>query len=154
MAGRRRTATMVRDAEALRMHLAGDTLQDICDHFSWKSHAAAHQAIRRAVADSYRLPKAEAIKAEEERLDLLSRTFTQLMLNEGEDPQIIIAAGLALLKVSESRRKMLGWDAPTRTRIDVVPEEAVDERIATLETRKLELAASNGHRTNGHKATG
>ena len=51
---------------------------------------------------------------------------------------------LGALKVSESRKRLLGLDAPAKARIEVIPEEVVDRRIAQLEARRDELLAANG----------
>ena len=44
----------------------------------------------------------------------------------------VIQAGLALLRVSESRRKLLGLDAPQRARVEVITEDAVEAEIRRL----------------------
>lgn len=50
----------------------------------------------------------------------------------------------------ERRAKIFGYEAPARTRLEVVPEEAVDAEIGQLEARRLELVRDNG----AHRGTG
>lgn len=165
--GRGRTiAAMESDAEALGLYHRGLTYKEIADRKGWSSVASAHAAVRRAIADSYRLPAAEAIKVEEERLDLLLRAFMRVLGTKhyatgssgrvavhpvtGEpltDDGPVIQAGMALLRVSESRRKLLGLDAPARTRVEVITESDVDAAIKALEAQVAQNAAGEhaGH---------
>jgi hypothetical protein len=128
---------MVRDAEALRLYTSGLTYTQIAEQMGWRSKSASHQAVRRALADQYRLPQAEAIRVEEQRLDMLTRAFTRILAGQGDDG-LVIQAGLALMRVSESRRKLLGLDAPARRRVDVITEDVIDSAIKQLQD---ELAA-------------
>jgi len=140
----RTTAAMRRDADAYRLHLAGLTYQQIADQAGWATRAAALKACRRAIADAYRLGHGELVQVEQDRLDMLTRTFTRLASDPAQDPHTTIAAGLALLRVSESRRKLLGLDAPAKARIEVIPAEVVEAEITRLQARRLELIAANG----------
>ena len=45
----------------------------------------------------------------------------------------MISASLALLKVSESRRRLLGLDQPMRRTVEVITEDQVDAEIRRLE---------------------
>ena len=53
----------------------------------------------------------------------------------------VIAALTGIIRASESKRKLLGLDAPTRTAITVITEDAVDARLRQLDD---EWAALNG----------
>ena len=128
----RTTQTMQRDAEALRLHVAGLGYQQIADQLGWANKSGAFHAVRRAIADTYALPKAEAVKAEEERLDYLTRTLVKVIAERRRDADVINAS-MALLKVSESRRRLLGLDQPMRRTVEVITEDQVDAEIRRLE---------------------
>jgi hypothetical protein len=123
---------MQRDAEVLRLRVSGLTYAQIAGQLGWANKSGAYHAVRRAIADSHRLPRAEAAKAEEERLDYLTRTLTRLAAGHGCDADVI-SASLALLKVSESRRRLLGLDQPMRRTVEVITEDQVDAEIRRLE---------------------
>ena len=130
----RTTETMQRDAEALRLHCAGLGYQQIADQCGWANKSGAFHAVRRAIADTYALPKAEAVKAEEERLDYLTRVLNRVIAERGGAVDVVNAS-LALLKVAESRRRLLGLDQPHRRVVDVITESAVDSEIKRLEDK-------------------
>lgn len=131
----RTAAAMQRDAEAYRLHLSGFTYEQIAEQNGWQTRSAALKAVRRAIADTYRLPRDEAVAVEQDRLDMLTRTFTGLAADPGQDPHTVITAGLALLRVSESRRRLLGLDAPPRRRVEVITADMLEAEIERLETQ-------------------
>ena len=149
MPRRRSVATMERDAQALELFHRGLTYRQIAAQLGWKNQASAHEAVRRAIADGYRLASSEAIRVEEERLDALVRAFGRVMATrhyatgasgrvathpETGDPLVddgpVIQAGLALLRVSESRRKLLGLDKPVRHEVRTIGD--IDARLIEL----------------------
>lgn len=147
---RRRSAdTMERDAEALALFHGGYTYRAIAAELGWKNQASAYEAVRRAIADTHRLGIEERRQVEEERLDYLTRVFDHVVRSEhyatsasgnvvlhpetGEpliDDAPVISAGLALLRVSESRRKLLGLDAPKQVEVRTI--DAIDARLIEL----------------------
>lgn len=139
----RTAASMQRDAEAYQLHLSGLTYQQIADQNGWQTRGAALKAVRRAIADTYRLPHAEAVTVEQDRLDMLTCTFAGLAADPGQDARTIITAGLALLRVSESRRRLLGLDAPARQRVEVITEDMVDAEIRRLEDQAGKLSGGS-----------
>jgi len=145
----RKLQTMERDAQALDLHYRGLGYRQIATQMGWRSPAAAHQAVRRAIADTYTLSRTEAVKVEEQRLDALERAFNRVSATKhyvtaagvgvvrhpdtGQplvDDGPVIHAGLALLRVSESRRKLLGLDRPAR--VEVRNIDAIDGRLLDL----------------------
>lgn len=133
----RATETMQRDAEALRLHSLGLTYQQITDQTGYWGHASgAFHAVRRAIGDSYRLPRAEAIEEETQRLAHLDRVLNKVIAGGGRD-QDVIAACQVLLRVAESRRKLLGYDQPARRTVELttITEDVVDAEIKRLEDR-------------------
>ncbi len=139
--GRPRTGeTMARDAEALRLHVSGLTYAQIAAQLGWADKSGAFTAVHRALADVTRLPLADAIAAEDERLDFVTRTLNGVIARRGRDADIINAS-LALVRVAESRRRLHGWDQPVKRTVEVVSESMVDAEIERLEKK---LAAPGG----------
>jgi hypothetical protein len=149
MPRRRAVSTMERDAKALDLFYRGHTYRQIADALGWASPSRSHDAVRRALADTYRLSGEAALRVEEERYDQLVRAFNDALTMEhyvtgasgnvalhpvtGEplaDTAPVIQAGLALLKVSAERRKMRGWDAPARHEVRHIDE--IDARLIDL----------------------
>lgn len=128
----RTTETMQRDAEALRLHCAGLNYDQIATQLGWAARAGAHHAVRRALRDSYRLPLANAVAVEEERLAMVTRALTKIINGHGRDVDVVNAC-VALVRASESRRRLLGLDQPVRRAIDVISETAIDAKIRELE---------------------
>lgn len=44
----------------------------------------------------------------------------------------------------ERRARMTGYDAPAKSRVEVISEDAVDQRIGQLEERRLQLVSGSG----------
>jgi hypothetical protein len=149
MPRRRSVTTMERDAEALALHHGGCTYPEIARRLGWKNKASAYEAVRRAIADGYRLGAEERRQVEDARLDYLTRVFDHVVNTEhyassasgnvvlhpvtGEpliDDGPVVQAGLALLRVSESRRKLLGLDAPKQVEVRTI--DAIDARLIDL----------------------
>ena len=151
MAARRTLANRERDYEALELRRRGLTHRQISDHLGWKSHVSAAHAITRALNELNTETAGEVLRIEDARLDDMVRRLQSVFAtphyivtpggkiachpDTGEplrDTGPIVAAVLALLRVSESRRKLHGTDAPARTRVEVVTEDMVDAEIARL----------------------
>jgi hypothetical protein len=123
----RNPGTVARDAEAARLRGKSWTYQQIGDHLGI-TKAAAYEAVQRALADTLAEPAANARQLELDKLDALEQRYHQIIerrhavLHQGEDtghdddgPTLTAQAGL--LKVSESRRKLLGLDSPTKVAV-------------------------------------
>jgi hypothetical protein len=140
---------MERDAEALALFHGGSTYRQIAAELGWKNQASAFAAVRRAIADGYRLGVEDKRQVEEDRLDYLTRVFDHVVRTEHYahgtsgsvvlhpftgDPLLddapVVQAGLALLRVSESRRKLLGLDAPKQVEVRTI--DAIDARLIEL----------------------
>jgi|SRR5215469_7168782 len=74
-----------------------------------------------------------------ERLDDSGKRIPRYETLEDDGPKM--AALNSIVRASESKRKLLGLDAPTRTAITVITEDAVDARLRQLDD---EWAALNG----------
>jgi hypothetical protein len=114
---------------------------------------AAYAAYRKALAESYRENNGEAVELELGRLDELIRQAYRVLLGKHYkvstsgrlvngpdgtpllDPDPILAAIRELRMLSESRRKLLGLDAPTRQRVEIISEDMIDQEIIRLEAK-------------------
>ncbi len=150
MARTRSTETRQRDARALGLRQRGLSYTAIRDELGFSAVSSAHAAVRRAIGDCYREAAGEAVQLELERLDDVYRTLYRVMLTRhpavsssgkvvvdgnGQpvyDDAVNVQAGLAIMRVSESRRKLLGIDAPARSRVTVVTEDDLDAELARL----------------------
>jgi hypothetical protein len=149
MPRRRSAETMERDAEALALFRDGLSYRQIAGKLGWRNQASAFQAVRRAIADHHLLSSPEKRGLEEERLDSLVRLFDRVARSEhlafsssGSvvlhpetgtpliDDAPVVQAGLALLRVSESRRKLRGLDAPRQVEVRTIDE--IDARLLRL----------------------
>lgn len=130
--------TAERDAEAARLRARGLSYRAIADEMGTSVHAA-HTAVQRALKATVQEAAAEARTLELERLDALyataydviTRTHPTVQLGkvikgpDGEpvnDDSVVLAAVDRLLRVSESRRKLLGLDAPTKVKAEITAD--------------------------------
>lgn len=121
--------TVRRDAEAAGLRSKSWTYQQIADHFG-VSRTAAHKMVQRAMLDILTEPAEAARQFELDKLDALEQGLLATLerkhyiVSHGriifdgeaklEDDGFIVTASLALLRFSESRRKLLGLDSPTK----------------------------------------
>ncbi len=122
--------TAENDARAARLRVKGKTYQQIADELGYVDHTGALNAVRRALAAAPREAGAEAQQVELARLDKLVEAATRILEtdhlaynNKGvvewegaalKDDAPALAAVAALMRLSESRRKLLGLDAETK----------------------------------------
>jgi hypothetical protein len=158
---RRTTADRDRDIRAVELARRGLTYDQIAAQMDYRDRSGAFRAVQRGLADAYRETADALTRLEMERLAALTRLFEKIIatrhyavsLGAGrvvmdprnpEQPLIddgpALAAGLALLRVSESRRKLKGLDAPSRRQLEVITADTVEANISRLEA---ELAASD-----------
>jgi hypothetical protein len=148
-----------RRTAAMRLHIAGHTYQQIADRLGYKSAGAVGVDIQRAMEQ---LKKEQHKTAEERRdlelarLDEIAAVCHRVMLTEhvahsgGKiverviDGQVVplvdsapsLAAADRLIKVSESRRKLLGVDAPARQ--EITGETTVHYRVVGVSAEELD----------------
>jgi hypothetical protein len=129
-----------RRAEALRMHIAGHTWQKIADRLGYSSagHACADGRRALEILRAHQDQAAEEYRAIElARLDEALAVAMRIMAEEqvahsngkivyrqieGQqvpvvDNTVALAAADRVVKISESRRKLLGLDAPVRQEV-------------------------------------
>lgn len=125
----RNPETAKRDAEAASMRSRSMTYQQIADALGINK-ASAYAAVQRAMAEILTEPAEAARQFELDKLDALERGLLATLerkhyiVSHGkivykgeaalEDDGFVVTASLALLRFSESRRKLLGLDSPTK----------------------------------------
>jgi hypothetical protein len=155
MPRKRTIADRERDASAVELRRRHLNFKQIAAQLGYASVSSAYDAVHRGLADQSS-EASEAVKLMElERLDDIARGFQRVFatkhyaisLGSGKvvlDPATgnplvddgpVIQAGLALIRVMERRAKYLGLDAPAKSRVEVVSEDAVDAEIRRLEAR-------------------
>lgn len=137
--------TAERDAQAAHMRAEGRTYRHIAEALSIGA-GTAYQAVQRAIAAVPVEAVGELRQIECARLDaVIARLWdvvhadhpyiSQGRLIEGvQDAGPVISALGGIIRASESKRKLLGLDAPSRQTITVITEDAVDAAIRQLET--------------------
>jgi DNA-binding CsgD family transcriptional regulator len=128
----RSVETAEQDAEAARLRGRGLSYRQIGAQLNIDP-STAYRAVKRALAEIVAEPAADAVAFELERLDTLYARALEVMERhhvavsngrvvalDGEplqDDGPVLAAITALVRISESRRKLLGLDSPTKTAI-------------------------------------
>src|SRR6266545_3744793 len=145
-----RVDAALRDARALELRAAGATYRQIADALQ-VSLATAHKAVDRGLDRTRREPAERLRQLEQERLDALQRQAVQVLrarhlviqggkvvLDEQGRPYVdhgpTLAAIGQLVRLSESRRRLLGADAPARV------DARVDLRVAWARASDQEKA--------------
>lgn len=131
-------ATAARRAQAIKLKLAGVDYETIAEKLGYASRGAACTDIDRAL---------QANRAEENAVKEVLREVEALRLDRLQaavwndalkgDPRAIDAA----LKISAQRCRLLGLDAPTRTRIEIVDEDVARLLVDQLEADFARLTA-------------
>jgi hypothetical protein len=155
----RRTETRVKDAQAVEMRRRGLSYRQIADQLEFSAASSAYDAVKRGLKDLFREEQDDARGLELDRLDDAMRTTYRIMMgkhvatnNQGVifdpttkqpviDEAINLQAAQTLVRLSESRRKLLGLDAPTRVRQEIITESDVDAAIRKIEEENERLVA-------------
>jgi hypothetical protein len=148
------------DARCLDLRRSGATYRQIAAQLGI-SAANAHKRVTRSLDRTRREPADALRELELARLDALQEALTQVLgrkhvtVSGGKvvvdqhglpylDDGPVIAAAQALVRVQESRRKLLGLDAPTRVDARVLSIDELDMQIKELETLLGETAEQQG----------
>ncbi len=139
-----------RDNEAARLKALGWSLQEIADHLDLNHDPArAGAAIRRALANTVRIARDEQRLLELAGLDELERACwielqaRHVLVSNGriirgddeeplEDDRFVLETVDRILRIKDTRAKLLGLNAPTRS--EVITIDSVDSAIRDLET--------------------
>ena len=165
-----RTEEQVRkDHEAAAMQARSMKLREIGEHFNVTPQAAALM-IARAIEDIPRGSTIELVAVEIEKLDAIERAALQIMERphpvvsasgkivtrvvevdgtlqavEVLDDGVVLAAMDRLLKVGERRARLLGLNAPTNIRMEVVSydTDTIDAEFEEFKQRALSIGSSD-----------
>lgn len=139
-----------RDAQAARLMTMAFDYGEIAQQMGYADRSGAFRAVQRALLATVAEPAAHLRVIEVARLDIALRKAWDVMcarhivVNQGRvvcDPDSgepltdhgpVLAAINTVIKISESRRKLLGLDAPTRHEV-ITPEQ--------IEAAVIELSA-------------
>lgn len=153
----RAVTTREKDAQALALRRSGLGYAQIAERLGYRAQSSAHEAVQRALKDA-REDIGRAAQIELDRLDDALRTAYQVMLgrhvkvsnagsvvrdSDGQpmlDRTLNLAGAQTVVRISESRRKLLGLDAPSRKVVEVITQDVVDDEIRRL----CEEVAANG----------
>jgi len=145
----RNMADIDRDARAVDLRRQHLSYRQIANAMGLRSPSAAHEAVRRGLADALTEPADEVRQMELERLDSYAQIAWEVLHAEhlvvassgkvalhpdtgmpllDDGPKL--AALDRLMRLSESRRKLLGLDAPVRAEVRHV--DTFDADIARL----------------------
>lgn len=102
--------TVARDAEAARLRARGWTYPRIAEHFG-VTKQAVHQMVQRVMAETLREPAEQVREYELDRLDELEYEIRR-EIEAGATSHT--DASDKLLRIFESRRKLLGLDAASK----------------------------------------
>lgn len=143
------------DAHCLDLRRSGATYRQIAAQLGI-SVANAHKRVTRSLDRTRREPADALRELELERLDALQEALTRVLSrahvtvsggkvitttgDDGKDVPLLddgptVAAAVALVRVQESRRKLLGLDAPTRLDARVLTIDEIDLQIKELENQ-------------------
>jgi hypothetical protein len=131
-------ATSARRVQAINLRLAGVDYETIASRLGYASRAAAYVDIERALAaNKAKEASATATLQEVEslRLDRLQAAVWSAAV-KGD-----IRSVDAALRIIAQRCKLLGLDAPTRSRIEVVDDDVARLLVEQLEADLADLAA-------------
>jgi len=146
--------TKARDAQAVAMKRHGLTYEYIAEQLGLSSRSSAFEAVQRGYRDFVHEDNPVQRLMAVERLDDALRTAYRIMMakhvkvsNAGKvvttmdangnrvpvlDDSLNLQAALAIKSLEESRRKLLGLDAPARKRVEVITQDMVDAEISQL----------------------
>jgi hypothetical protein len=96
------------------------------------SRQRAYQIYEQALRDVPAPVIAQIRQEESALLDEVVRGLLAIARDEAASLQARIAAWMALVRCSESRRRLYGADSPAKAVVQVIPESVVDSEIERL----------------------
>lgn len=128
--------TVRRDTQAAELRAKGWSYQRIADELGWGNKGDAHHAVQRILQETVQEAGDDLRTMERERLDRLSAAAWEVLdrqhvtVSNGQivrldgtplpDDGPVLQAIDRLLRISESRRKLDGLDAPSRVSVDAI----------------------------------
>lgn len=139
-------------AMALKMRRQGHDYLEISQALTRLSDRSVSVGLARKRVQGYwkRIEQEACVEQRQleiERLDDLLRRYYRIIRRWADDPDTVVKVGAQILKVSESRRKLLGLDAPQRvdatvtetTQADLELQDMVNEQRARNARKAEEL---------------
>ena len=98
------------------------------------SKQRAHQLYVKALAE---IPAAQVEEHRAEELMLIDDAIADLLLiaRDHDRPRSVVEAWNAIRGWADRKARLLGLDAPTRSRVEVITEDMIDAEIARLEVQ-------------------
>lgn len=119
----------VLERKACELRRDGYTYPQIAEKMG-SSVSTAHARVHRAIRKTIKEPSAHAKQLELDRLDKLLATMHEIIDDPKTATQDRVAASNTAIRLSESRRKLEGMDAPTKMEHRVF--DALDTQIEAL----------------------
>lgn len=159
--------SLERDAKAVNMHAMGYSYAEISDALAYGDRSAAHRAVKRAHERILKQPVMTHVAVELAKLDAYAMRFIailhkrHLVVSGGKivrddqtgeplgDDAPEMRALAELVKISESKRKLLGLDAAAKLDVnfgDSEVDEAIKDLVRAMESngRAMEQRAARG----------
>lgn len=136
--GRGNGATQAVKDEAFKLRLLGYSYEQISKTLGY-GVSNIHKWVKDLIQETRVETGIELRKIEEARLDMLAMHATELMRHA--DPVVRLKAAAQLLRVEESRRRMLGIDEPDKHVIENAPtdeEQKLADMLAEYKKRVYE----------------
>lgn len=152
-----------RDAEAARLRAMRLTFDQIAERMGYADASGAWRAAQRGLQRAVREPHQDMVALDLAELDEMAREAwkvlraTHYLVDKGnvamlhgepllDDAPVLAAIG-RLLDIQTRRAKLVGLDAPTRSRVEVVSLDAVEAEIMRLEAEIDERARATEDRS-------
>ena len=144
-ASERIITTVEQDTRAAHLRARGRTYPQIAAELGC-APSTAYKAVQRALASVPVEAVGELRRVECDRLDAVIAKLWDVVAAEHpfisngrrfddvQDAGPVISALAGIVRASESKRKLLGLDAPARQMVTVVTEDAVDAELRRLES--------------------
>lgn len=121
---------------ALALRLAGASYPEITEALGLGNIADAYEMVESALANQVNDNDREQLRTEESaRLDRLQRAIWNKAVTDNHPDQI--AAINTILKISESRRRLLGLDAPTEISVHTPTQDEIERWVANISATSI-----------------
>jgi hypothetical protein len=130
---------------ALALRLAGASYPEITEALGLGSIADAYEMVESTLAAQVNEEDREQLRQQEAaRLDRLQRSIWGKATNENNPEQL--PAINAVIKISESRRRLLGLDAPTEINVHTPTQDEIERWVARIAADNIaHLTALEAH---------
>lgn len=138
LASQRRITAVEKRKKALQLRKGGASYDAIARQVGYTNRGSAHRAVMQELRDLPKDAAVETLQLEVERLDQMLLAYWPAVM-KGH-----VRSGEIVVRLMERRAKLLGLDAPTLSKVEVVTESVVDAAIAELEAQIDARARAEG----------